>query len=64
MRDHDSGKYLTALRLIELLIPLHPNTRITPNQAGNLTVLTPDGKVYEGFIDFSGAGSVEKLRDD
>lgn len=54
MRDTDTGlKWLTAEQLTAVLAQVPPGCRIAANSAGNLTVLSPDGEDYVGFVDFA-----------
>jgi len=52
-------KWLEPRRLAELLLQLPEGTQVCVNQIGNLFIADENGKPY-GFIDFSGAGSVER----
>jgi hypothetical protein len=58
MRDADMTKWLSAARLIELFATLPPDSRVMPNEVGNLLVLTVDGENL-AFIDLAYDGEVE-----
>ena len=52
MFDEDGTKYLPAAHLIEILSTLPPDSRVMANSVGNLLILSADGSVGVGFVDF------------
>ncbi len=62
MRDEDGMKWLPAARLVELLATLLAtlpgDSRVMPNDAGDLLVLTADGARRLAYVDLSGVGEV------
>ncbi len=61
MRDKDGAKWLPAARLIELLSTLPADSRVMPNEIGNLLVLTADGESALAYVDLARDGAVELM---